>query len=99
MDELTEMLYRHILVIGKSESKDKLYTSDNPMVRQPHRTHPLPGNAGITSTGIEIAMPLSSHHVLVFMERSHFASLKKNDRKDVDLVEGNVEYYNSLQVK
>lgn len=99
MDELTSMLYRHIVVIGRSHSDHKLYTSDNPMARQPHRTHPFLGNAGISSPGIEIAMPLSSHYIVVFMERSHFASFRKNDRKVVDLVEGNVEYYNSLQVK
>ena len=99
MNELTSMLHNHILVIGRSHSSHKLYTSDNPMVRQPHRTHPFLGNAGIASPGIEIAMPLSSHYILIFMERSHFAFFIKSDRKLVDLVEGNVEYYNSLQVK
>ena len=44
-------------------------------------------------------MPLSSRYVVILRERTHFASLRRNDRKVVDLEEGNVEYYNSLQVK
>jgi hypothetical protein len=99
VDELTALLYGHVLVIGRNASNHKFYTSDNPMVRQPHVRHPLLGNAGIGSPGIEIAMPLSSDYLLIFMEKTHFAVLAKSDRKLVNLVEGNVEYYNSLQVR
>jgi hypothetical protein len=69
------------------------------MVRQAHKKHPVLRNIGIGSRGIEIAMPLSSAHILIFMERTHFAPLAKSDRKLVNLVEGNIEYYNSLQVR
>jgi hypothetical protein len=96
---LTKMLYGHILVIGKTFEEHSLYTSDNPMVRQPHRTHPFLGNAGIGSPGIEIAMPLSSNHILIFMEKTHFAEWANWDRKVVSLKPGHVEYYNSLQVR
>jgi hypothetical protein len=99
VDELTALLYGHILVIGQNRSQHKLYTSDNPMVRQPHRRHPVLRNVGIGSSGIEIAMPLSSDYILIFMEKTHFASLAKTDRKLINLVEGNIEYYNSLQVR
>ena len=99
VDGLTKMLYGHIMVIGKNLGQHSLYTSDNPMVRQPHRMHPFLGNAGIGSPGIEIAMPLSSNHILIFMERTHFAEWAKWDRKIVTLQPGHVEYYNSLQVK
>jgi uncharacterized protein DUF4238 len=97
--ELTGLLYNHIMVIGQNRSTHKFYTSDNPMVRQAHRRHPVLRNVGIGSPGIEIAMPLTSDYILIFMESSHFAPLRKSDRKVVDLVEGNVEYYNSLQVR
>lgn len=99
VDELTALLYGHIMVIGRNRSNHKLYTSDNPMVRQAHRRHPVLRNVGIGSPGIEIAMPLSSDYILIFMEKSHFAPLAKSDRTVVDLVEGNIEYYNSLQVR
>jgi len=99
VDELTDLLYGHILVIGRNCSTHKFYTSDNPMVRQAHRRHPVLRNVGIGSPGIEIAMPVSSDFILVFMEKSHFAALRKSDRKIIDLVEGNVEYYNALQVR
>ena len=99
VEELTRLLYGHIIVIGRNRSNHKLYTSDNPMVRQPHRRHPVLRNVGIGSPGIEIAMPLSSDYLLIFMEKNHFAPLAQSDRKVVDLVEGNVEYYNSLQVR
>jgi len=96
---LTNIMYHHILVIGKNDTGHKLYTSDNPLVRQPHKVHPFLGNAGIGSPGIELAMPLSSEITLIFMERTHFASWAKWDRKLVSLKPGHVEYYNSLQVK
>ena len=96
---LTRLLYNHIMVVGHNRSPHKFYTSDNPMVRQAHRRHPVLRNVGIGSPGIEIAMPLNSDYILIFMERSHFAPLTKNDRTVVELVEGNVEYYNSLQVR
>ena len=99
VDELTALLNGHILVIGQNRSHQKLYTSDNPMVRQAHKRHPVLRNIGIGSPGIEIAMPLSSDYILIFMEKTHFAPLAKSDRKCVDLEEGNIEYYNSLQVR
>lgn len=99
VDSLTKMLYEHILVVGNNRGEHKLYTSDNPMVRQPHKRHPFLGNAGIGSPGIEIAMPLSSDHILIFMERVHFADWAKWDRKVVNLKPEHVEYYNSLQVR
>lgn len=99
VSELTALLYGHILVIGQNRSNHKLYTSDNPMVRQAHKRHPVLRNIGIGSPGIEIAMPLSSDHILIFMEKTHFAPLAKSDRKLVNLVEENIEYYNSLQVQ
>ena len=77
VDGLTKILYGHIVVVGKNNGEHSLYTSDNPMVRQPHRTHPFLGNAGIGSPGIEIAMPLSSNHILIFMERTHFAEWER----------------------
>jgi len=99
VDELTALLYGHILVIGQDRSHHKLYTSDNPMVRRAHKRHPVLRNIGIGSPGIEIAMPLSSDYILIFMERTHFAPLAKSDRKLVNLVESNIEYYNFLQVR
>jgi hypothetical protein len=99
VDELTALLNGHILVIGRNSSHHKLYSSDNPMVRQGHKRHPILRNIGIGSPGIEIAMPLSSDYILIFMEKTHFAALGKSDRKCVDLVEGNIEYYNTLQVR
>jgi len=69
------------------------------MVRQAHKKHPVLRNTGIGSRGIEIAMLLSSNHILIFMEKTHFAPLVKSDHKLVNLVEGNIEYYNSLQVR
>lgn len=99
VQSLTELMYEHIMVIGRINAEHKLYTSDNPMVRQPHQTHPFLGNAGIGSPGIEIAMPLSSQHILIFMERTYFAAWKKRDRQVVELQPPHVQYYNSLQVK
>ncbi len=97
--DLSQKIYRHILVLGINSSKHALYTSDNPMVRQAHKKHPVLRHVGVGSPGIEIAMPLSSHHILIFLEKSHFSKWAKWDRKAVHLKEEQVEYYNSLQVR
>lgn len=92
-------LYKHIWVLGHNQTQHALYSSDNPVVRRPHRRHPVLRYTGVASPGIEVAMPLGSNHILILMERSHFAAVAKFDRRSVNLTSEQVEYYNSLQVR
>ena len=99
INDLTRRMSHHILILGINQSQHRFYTSDNPMVRKAHKKHPVLRNIGVSSPGIEIAMPLSSDYILIFLERRYFAKLARYDRKTVNLSGEQIEYYNSLQVR
>jgi len=98
LSEYSDVLYKHIWVIGLNHTTHALYTSDHPVVRLPHVRRPFRGNMGIACRGIEIALPLSSRHILFLRERSHFKSYEPLEGRCIELSEVNVECYNSLQV-
>jgi hypothetical protein len=96
--DFSGVLYNHIWVLGLNDTPHALYISDHPVVRLPHVKRPFRGNAGLNSRGIEIALPLSSTHILFLRERSHFKSYEPLEGRCIQLSEANVECYNSLQV-
>jgi hypothetical protein len=86
-------LYKHIWLIGKNKTKQPFYTSDNPVVKYAHKR-----TLGIASEGIELAFPLTPEWVLILRERSFFREFESLDCRVIPLSDGNVTYYNSLQV-
>jgi len=54
-----ECLTNHIWMIGVNFSSQPLFTSDNPIVRHAHQSHPFKSNFGYCSPGIEIVYPLT----------------------------------------
>ena len=96
--DFSDVLYNHIWVLGLNYTAHALYTSDHPVVRLPHVRRRFRGNMGLASQGIEIALPLSSTHILFLCERSHFKSYEQLEGRYIQLSEPNVECYNSLQV-
>jgi Protein of unknown function (DUF4238) len=97
--DFSAILQSHIWLVGLNHTSHGLYTSDHPVVRLPHLTHSFLGNAGLGSPGIEIALPLSSTHILFLWERRYFNAYAKLEGKCIELEEANVEHYNSAQVK
>lgn len=93
----TVLLNNHIWLIGINDSGRPLFTSDNPVVKHPHRKHPILSYNGYGSPGIEVAFPLTPGCILIMYERSHFRHIRRWDRK-LTLLKDNVDFYNSLQV-
>jgi hypothetical protein len=91
-------LDRHIWVIGINESNHPFYTSDHPVVRRGNYQCDGLEMVGIADPGIEFSFPLSSQHVLLIMERRHFAAWTKHDARAVKLTVEQVRDYNQIQV-
>lgn len=98
--ELSNILQGHIWTILINETEHTFYTSDAPVVLHNHLDPPRfrPG-LGLGSTGIEIALPLSSRRLLSIRDRKALSSDADKYENRTQLVSPeNVEFYNSLQV-
>jgi hypothetical protein len=98
LNPLMAILNNHIWLIGLNQSKKPFYTSDNPIARNAHASHPIKSMRGLGSVGIEIAFPLTPNHILILCEKTAFKQYEKQDGKILPLKEENVTYYNDLQV-
>ena len=97
--ELSIILNGHIWMLFKNLTKTSYYTSDHPVIKIPHVDRSPRSNSGYNSKGIEVAIPFSSSHLLVLLERTHFKDFERYENKVlVHDDEQNVIYYNSLQV-
>lgn len=96
--DLGQILAQHIWIVGVNQTTQPFYTSDNPLVRLPHKQHPARSYSGLRSEGIEIAFPLNSRYILVLLERTFHANLAALDRGSMPINEDCVIYYNGLQI-
>ena len=97
LDTYSKVLAAHIWRIGKNNTDQAFYTSDNPVVMHSHLDQ-SPYGYGIGSPGIEICFPLSPQYMLMLCDRNIFALYAGLDRKLVSITEQNVTFFNSLQV-
>jgi hypothetical protein len=96
---LFNILNSHIWMIFKNITDTPYCTSDNPIVKYPHLVREHRSDNGFKSEGIEIALPLSSNHLLVLLERTTFKHYEEYENEVlVHSKPENVVYYNSLQV-
>jgi hypothetical protein len=95
---MAEHLERHYWVVGINKTDHLLYTSDHPVVRRGNTTHQGRPCVGVLDPGIEFAFPLDSSHLLLILERTHFAAWKKFDNRSIELSAMQVRDYNGLQV-
>lgn len=91
-------LERHIWVVGINECGRFFYTSDHPVVRRGNGIKDGRRLVGVSDPGIEFAFPLDSTHLLLILERTHFAPWRKHDNRALVLSEEQVDDYNALQV-
>ncbi len=98
VEGMSDCLRRHLWIVGINNSDHLSYTSDHPVVRRGNRTDNGRRLVGILDPGIEFAFPLDSRHVLLILERTHFADWQKYDCRAVFLSDDQVRDYNSLQV-
>ena len=90
------ILSRHIWTVGMNQTGEPLYTSDTPIVMAGHATRYR--EIGVGVPGIEIAFPLSPHHILVLWERNLFRDQASEDGTAWSLSLAEVRHYNRLQV-
>lgn len=97
--KMTEVLFKHIWIIGVNKTTDVLYTSDNPIVKHHHiKELDALGINGWQSPGVEIVFPLAPRLILTMCDREVFKFYKQDDGKRKPVYIKNVTYFNSLQV-
>jgi len=92
-------LLNHICFIGTNETQYPLWTSDDPVVMRAHKHHPFMSMAGTASEGVEIAFPLTPKIILILFERKFHCDLSARPYDHITLKEGDVAYYNEMQVE
>lgn len=94
--KMARALESHFWVIGINRTGRSFYTSDHPVVRRANVAGD--GMIGADKPGVEFVFPLSSSHILLILERGHFASWRMHDTRSVELTVEQVDDYNRLQV-
>lgn len=92
-EQASQIIRKHIYLIGINDTDKPLFTSDHPVVQYPHL-----GLNGINSPGIEIAFPINNKAILIMKEKSHFYKFAKLDGNLFPLTLNDVNFYNQLQV-
>lgn len=92
-EQASQIIRKHIYLIGINDTDKPLFTSDHPVVQYPHL-----GLNGINSPGIEIAFPINNKAILIIKEKSHFYKFAKLDGNLFPLTLNDVNFYNQLQV-
>ncbi len=98
IDYITNILKKHIWIVGINNTSQPLYTSDNPIVRKAQKKDPIHSTVGLDSEGIEIAFPLTPKYLLILRESRFFKKFKLLDCKSKLLSKTDVLRYNRLQV-
>lgn len=96
---IMESLSRHIWYIGVNLTKMPLYTSDNPIVKCPHKFEDGKSHSGLASEGIEIIYPITSRLALIMREREYHEQYSLFENKFKKLTINDIIIYNSLQVE
>ena len=96
--EARSMLLNHIWLVARNATSNPLYTSDCPVIKNPHIKHELVGHGGLGSPGIEVCLPLSPKYLLVMLERTFHAESAPKHLQCIDLLPENIEFYNGHQV-
>jgi hypothetical protein len=96
--EIADILLNHIWVMRVNKTDVPFYTSDNPIIRIPHKHDKNLSYGGLNSEGIEIAFPISPYLILVLFEKNWFSRHHKDSTFEVIKTEKEVDYYNYGQV-
>lgn len=95
---LAEILVEHIWVMCVNKTDVPFYTSDDPVVKIPHKKDRFISHAGFASEGIEIAFPVSPSLLLCMFDAKTYGSIYKDRQFYVMSDAEEVTYYNLYQV-
>lgn len=96
VERMSDVLGRHIWVVGINDTDHPFYTSDHPVVRRGNLVDEGRRMVGILDPGVELAFPLDSRHILLILERTHFTDWRRHDNRGVRLTADQVRDYNTL---
>lgn len=95
---LAETLVGHVWVMRVNKTEVPFFTSDEPVVRIPHKRDKFLSYSGFASKGIEIAFPISSSLLLCMFDKDSYGHIFR-DRQFYEMVDTEeVKYYNMHQV-
>lgn len=93
---VAQILDSHIWILLKSKTKQKFFTSDNPIGTIAHIKDPILSMSGLNSKGVEIYFPLSPDLLLIMLERTHHSNYENQNYRIVEIDNDDmIEYYNS----
>ena len=93
-----KVLSNHIWIIYINKTNTPFYTSDNPVVKIPHKHDDFYSYEGLNSEGIEILFPISTNLLLGMYDANTYKNCF-TDRNYIELYdEEYVKYCNSAQV-
>lgn len=95
---IAEALLNHIWVMRVNKTTTPFYTSDNPIIRIPHKHDKFMSHSGLSSDGIEIAFPISPNLIVVLYERKWFSQYHGDLTFEIITSDKEVDYYNHGQV-
>lgn len=91
-------LYKHCWIVLVNKSDLSFITSDNPIVKIPHKKDEFMSYSGLASEGIEIAFPISPTLLLVMYDRSYHKRMLGYENQFLEINENLViENYNKAQ--
>ncbi|SOB72687.1 Protein of unknown function (DUF4238) [Anaerobutyricum hallii] len=95
---LTEILVDHVWVMCVNKTDIPFYTSDDPVVKIPHKKDKFINYGGFASPGIEIVFPVSSSLLLCMFDSKTYGPIFKDRQFYVMSDVEEVTYYNLHQV-
>ncbi len=95
---IVESLLKHIWVMRVNKTTTPFYTSDNPIIRIPHKRDEFMSYSGLSSDGIEIAFPISPNLIVVLYEKKWFSQYHRDLTFEIITSDKEVNYYNCGQV-
>lgn len=95
---IAETLVEHVWVICVNKTDIPFFTSDDPVVRIPHKKDKFISHSGFASEGIEIAFPISSKLMLCMFDKKCYGHIFQDRQFWIMDDTEEVKYYNMYQV-
>lgn len=95
---IAEILVEHVWAMCVNKTDIPFFTSDDPVVRIPHKKDEFISHSGFASEGIEIAFPISSTLMLCMFDKKSYGHIFRDRQFWVMEDTEEVKYYNMHQV-
>ncbi|MBR5113859.1 MAG: DUF4238 domain-containing protein [Oscillospiraceae bacterium] len=94
---LTACFFRLVWILGINRTKQKFFTSDNPIVSWAHIYNSIYSMNGLASKGVEVFFPLSPDAILIMFDGSYHKQALPHERNYIEISDNAlINRYNSL---